>query len=185
MLDAKIERELNRRLIAVGSESGAVQIGEPVSVEPFLEAGDALVIYVDMTNDVRRLGALGVDTLGLVQKSEAGDAEFMHFELLLCRNFALEPNKATLRGEALAQIGAGEVGHHRDQQLARFVRIDDPAWRGKQRRRHDVGRQHLAVTIQNVGTRGGDSVGVDGAPRDVAFGRHRIEHEPRADDQID
>ena len=80
MLDAKIERELDRLLKPVGGESGEVQIGEPAAVEPFLDAGDALVIDVDVTDDVRDLGAVGIDALVLAQKSDAGKAESMDLE---------------------------------------------------------------------------------------------------------
>ncbi|MHC2378599.1 hypothetical protein ACVIHA_002974 [Bradyrhizobium liaoningense] len=41
MLDAQIDRELDRLLQPVGGKAGAVEIGEPLIVEPLLQARDA------------------------------------------------------------------------------------------------------------------------------------------------
>ena len=116
MLDAQIDGELDRLLQAVGGEAGEMQIGEPARVEPFLDTGDALIVDIDVADDVRDLGAVGVDPLVLGQ-AEAGDAEAMDLLALLGRDLALEPYEAALGGEPFAQLGGVDVGHHRGQQL--------------------------------------------------------------------
>ncbi len=53
VLHAQIDRELDRLLQAVGGEPGQVQVGKPAAVEPFLHAGDALVVDVDVADQMR------------------------------------------------------------------------------------------------------------------------------------
>ena len=96
MLDAQIDGELDRLLQAVGGEAGEMQIGEPARVEPFLDTGDALIVDIDVADDVRDLGAVGVDPLVLGQEAEAGDAEAVDLLALLGRDLALEPYEAAL-----------------------------------------------------------------------------------------
>ena len=66
MLHAQIDRELDRVLQPVGGEPRHVQRGEPVPVEPLLHAGDALIVDVDVADDVRDLGAVRIGALVLV-----------------------------------------------------------------------------------------------------------------------
>jgi hypothetical protein len=49
-----------------------------------------------------------------------------------------------------------DIGQHQRQLFDHFVRIDDAPRLGKQRSRLDVGGQHFAVAIDNVGPRRGD-----------------------------
>ena len=53
VLDAKIDRQAHRLEIAATGEAGGMQIAEPVVVDIFLHAGDALVVDVDQADDVR------------------------------------------------------------------------------------------------------------------------------------
>ena len=158
MLHAQVDRKLYRLLQPVGGKTGQVQIGKPVAVEPFLDAGDALVVDVDVADQVRDFGAVRIDALVLGEEAHARQAELVDFLLLLGRDLALEPDEAALGTEPLAQIGGIEIGDHRGQQLARLVDVDDPARLGEQRRRPDVGCEDLAVAVENVGTRGRDRV---------------------------
>ena len=87
----------------------------------------------------------------------------MNFLLLAWRDFALEPDEAALRRQALAHFVGVEIGQHRGEQFDRFVDVDDLARLGEQRRRLDVGGEDLAVAIEDVGTRGGDGVLRDAA----------------------
>ncbi len=132
MLNAQIDRELHRLLLSVRSEARAVQIGEPATVEPFFDAGDALVVDIDVAEHVRDLRPVGIDALVLGEEADPRDAEAMHLDLLLCGDLALEPHEAALRAEALAQLGGVEIGHHRGQKLDRLVDIDDAARLGEQ-----------------------------------------------------
>ena len=49
-LHAQIERELDRPLQPVGGKPRHVQRGEPLPVQPFLDAGDALVVDIDVAD---------------------------------------------------------------------------------------------------------------------------------------
>src|SRR5437764_1285959 len=95
---------LHRPLLAVGREAGAMQVGEAAAVEPFLDAGDALVVDVDVADEVRDLGAVGIDPLVLGEEADARDAQSVNLVLLLRRDLALEPDEAAARGEALAHL---------------------------------------------------------------------------------
>ena len=77
MLDAQIDRQLHRLLQPVGGKARAVQVGEPVIVEPLLHPGDALVVDIDETDQVRDRGAGRIDALVLAQEADAGNAEAM------------------------------------------------------------------------------------------------------------
>ena len=70
----------------------------------------------------------------------------------------LSQTKPRLRGQPLAQFGGVEIGQDRGEQLDRLVDVDDPARLGKQRRRAHVGREDIAVAVEDVGPRGGDRV---------------------------
>ena len=100
VLHAQVDRKLDRLLQPVGGEAGQVQIGEPARVEPFLDAGDALVVDIDVTDDVRDLGAVRIDALVLGQEADAGKAEPVDLLALLGRDLALEPDEAALAKRA-------------------------------------------------------------------------------------
>ena len=51
MLDAQVDRELDRLLQTIGGEAGQMQIGEAARIEPLLDAGDALVVDVDVADE--------------------------------------------------------------------------------------------------------------------------------------
>src|SRR5207248_9094091 len=64
-----------------------------------------------------------------------------------------------------------------------FVDVDD-ALRLREHGRHaHVGRENLAVAIEDVGPRGSDRVMADDAPR-MAFGHRREQHEPAGNDRV-
>src|SRR6266496_3518770 len=113
MLDPQIERERYRVLQPIGGEARGVQGGEPARVEPFLDAGNALVVDVDEADDVGDLLAVRIDALVLVEEPEPRDSEVMDLLLLLGRDLALEPDEAALGGEPIAQLAGVEIGHHR------------------------------------------------------------------------
>ena len=56
----------------------------------------------------------------------------------------------------LAQRAGVEIGQHAGEQLGRLVGIEDVARLGIERRHVDVGRQDLAVAVDDVGPAGGD-----------------------------
>ena len=109
----------------------------------------------------------------------------MHFLLLARGDLALEPRESAPRAETLARFGGVEVGHHRGEQLERLVGIDDPPRLGEQRGDLEVGREYLAVAVDEVGARGRDRVDRAAAVGDTALGHDGIEHETSGDDRID
>src|SRR6202000_1237486 len=94
MLDPQVDRQFDRTLQAVGGKAGAMQIGKPVTVEPLLHPGDALIVDVDEADQVRDLVAGRIDALVLAQETDAGNAETVNLLLLLRSDFALEAYKA-------------------------------------------------------------------------------------------
>ena len=113
VLHAQIERELDRLLQPVGGEPRHVQRGEPLPVEPLLDAGDALVVDIHVADLVRDHRPVRIDALVLGEEADAGNAEPVDFLLLLRRDFALEPDEAALRRQALAHFGGVEIGQYR------------------------------------------------------------------------
>ena len=89
MLNPQIDRELHRLLLTVGSEAERMQIGEPVFVEPFLDAGNALVVDIHMPNHMRHRAGIRIDALVLGEEADAGKAEPMNLLLLILGDFAL------------------------------------------------------------------------------------------------
>src|SRR5205807_9319344 len=149
---------------------GAVQIGEPVIVEPLLYAGDALVVDVDRTDEVGDLVAGRIDALVLAQEADAGQAELVDVLLLLRRDLALQPAEALARRQALAHLGLVEVWHRRGQKLDRLVLVDDAARLAEHAGGLDVGREDRAIAVDDVGPRGRDHFLRGGAPRAVGVG---------------
>ena len=98
----------------------------------------------------------------------------------LRRDLALEPDEAALRRQPLAHFGGVEVGQHRGQQFDRLVDVDELARLGEQRRRLDVGREDLAVAVEDVGPRGRDRVLADAAAAAMAVATVGEHHQPRA-----
>ncbi|MGY3456969.1 hypothetical protein ACVWW5_002419 [Bradyrhizobium sp. LM3.4] len=185
VLDAQIDRELDRLLQPVGGKTCAVEIGQPLIVEPLLHAGDALVVDVDETDEVGDLVAGRIDALVLAQEADAGNAELVDVLLLLRRDLTLEPDEALARRQALANLDLVEVGHGGGQELDRLILVDDAARLPEQARRFDVGREDRAVAIDDVGPRGRDHLLRRGAARAVGVGADREHHEPAADQGVD
>src|SRR6202011_1446631 len=104
-----VDRELYRLLLAVGAEAGAMQVGKAMGVDPLLDAGDALIVDIDVADDVRDLVHVRIDALVLGQEADARDTEAMHFLLLHRGDLALEPGEAAARTEPVAHLAAVEV----------------------------------------------------------------------------
>ena len=86
-----------------------------------------------------------------------GDAELHDVGLLLRRQLPLQPDEAGAALQLVIGLLVVEIGQHRRQLLDRLVGVDDAARLGKQRGRLDVGRQHLAVAVDDIGPRRGDA----------------------------
>ena len=78
-LHAQIERKIDRPLQPIGRQPRHMQGGKPLAVEPLLDAGDALVVDVDVADHVRDLRPVGIDALVLLEEADARNPEAMHF----------------------------------------------------------------------------------------------------------
>ena len=77
MLHPQIDGKLDRLLQPVGGKTGEMQRLQAMAVEPFLDAGDALVVDVDVADQVRHLGAVRIDALVLGEEADARQAELV------------------------------------------------------------------------------------------------------------
>src|SRR5262249_49722114 len=116
---------------------------------------------------MRDLGARRIDAFVLAQEADAGNAELVDGLLLLRRDLALEPDKPLACRQTVARLDAVEIGQRAGQELDGLVLVNDAARLGKQARRLDVGGEDFAVTVDDVGPRGGDRVLRSGAARAV------------------
>ena len=73
-----------------------MQRHQALAVEPFLDAGDALIVDVDAAEQMRDFGAVGIVALVLRQEADAGQALVIDLALLFRRDVALEPDEAAL-----------------------------------------------------------------------------------------
>src|SRR5216683_6230519 len=162
-----------------------MQISEPVAVEPFLHAGDALVVDIDQADQMGDLVAGRIDALVLAQEADAGNAEAVNLLLLLRRDFALQPDEAFLRRQAVAHLAGVEIGQGRGQKLDRLVLVDDAPGLAEQARRLDVGGKHRAVAVDDIGPRGRNPVLACGPARARTVRADRKHHEAAADHGID
>ena len=185
VLDAQIDRELHRGLQAVGGEARHVQSRKPLAVEPLLDPGNALIVDIDVADEMRDLVAVRIVALVLVEEADAGQSLTVNFALLLRRDVALEPDEAALGRQPLAQILGVDIGQVGGQELGCLVDVDQPARLGIERGHAHVGRQDLAVAIQDVGTRGRDGVAGDHALHGMLVGLNREHYEPHGDHGID
>ncbi len=185
VLHAQIERERDRRLQPVGGEPRQMQRGQALIVEPLLDAGGALVVDIDVADEMRDLGAVRIVALVFVEEADAGQTLVVDFVLLLRRDVALEPDETPPRRQPVAQFGGVEIGQIGGQKFDRFVDVDQPARFGVERGHAHVGRQDFAAAVENVGARRRDGVAGRTVARGAAVGGHREHDEPDGDDAVD
>ena len=161
-----------------------MQRGEPVAVEPLLHAGDALVVGIDVADEMRNLGAVRVAALVFGEEADARQALPVDFPLLLRRDVTLEPDEAALGGQPLAQLGGIDIGQVGGEQFDRFVDIDEPARFAIERWHAHVGGQNLAAPVEDVRTRRRDRVAGNDAVHGTPVRYDRKHHEPRGNDGI-
>ena len=182
VLRAQIDGQIDRTLQLVGCKPRHVQRGEPLPVEPLLDAGDALVVDVHVADLVRNDRPVWIDALVLGQEADARDPEPMNLALLAGRDLALEPDETALRRQALAHLVGVEIRQDGGQQFNRFVNVDDLARLCEQRRRLHVGGDDLAVTVENVGARRRNRILRDAAAATMALADRRKHHQAKRDD---
>src|SRR5262249_19982080 len=96
ILYAQVDCKFDRPLQLIGGEARHMQRSETLSIKPFFNSGDPLVVDVHMANLVRDDRPAWIDTFVLRKQADAGNAEAMNFRLLAWRDLALEPDETTL-----------------------------------------------------------------------------------------
>ena len=132
------------------------------------------------------VGAGRIDALVLAQEADAGNAELVDVLLLLRRDLALQPDKTLARRQARrapplsSRSGSAAVRSSIASSLSMMrLRLAEQA------RRLDVGGEHLAVAVDDIGPRGRNRVLRAGAARAVAVGADREHHQPSGQHGID
>src|SRR5258708_2836950 len=152
-----------------------MQVREAARIEPFLDAGDTLVVDIDVADEMGDLRAVWIDALVLGQKSDARKAEPVDLLALLGRDLALEPHEAALGSEPLAQLRRIDLRHDRGEEFRCFVDVDDAVRLRKQGGRAHVGCQNFPVAVEDIGTRGRHRIGPHGAAGAMTV-RHRPQY---------
>ena len=134
---------------------------------------------------MRDFVAVRIVALVLVEETDARQSLTVDFTLLLGRDVALEPDEAALGRQPLAQILGVDIGQVGGQELGRLIDVDKPARLGVERGHPNVGRQNLAVAIEDVGTRRRDGVAGHHALHGMLVGLNREQYEPCGDHGID
>ena len=148
MLDAQVDRQLHGR--EVGGKAGRLKVGEALVVDIFLHAGNALVVDIGQPDDVGGRDAGGVEPALLGAEPDAGNAELHDLALLARGELAPEPHEARAAGQPVVGLLVVDIRKDGREFFDRLVGIDDPARFAEQRGGLDVGREHLAVAVDDV-----------------------------------
>ena len=107
-----------------------------------------------------RGGAHRIDPAIFLDEGETGKPELVDLGLLLRRQLALDADEAAPGFELRAKLGGVDVGEHARHLLDQLILVDDARGVGVESRALDVGREQLAVAVENVGAvhGGGDVV---------------------------
>ena len=93
MLHPAVDRELDGGQILFNRQSCVAQVRQAVLVDIFLHARDAAVIHIHQPDNMRGVGAAGIEPQLLGPKADARQAKRHDLALLLWRQLALEPHK--------------------------------------------------------------------------------------------
>ena len=79
VLDAQVDRQLDRLEVLGDRQTRRLQVGKPLVVDVFLEAGNALVVDVRQADDVRNGRAGRIEAALLGAEADARQAELRRF----------------------------------------------------------------------------------------------------------
>ena len=168
----------------IDGHAGGGEIAEPLAFNVFLHPGDALVVDIDVTDDIGRGRTTGIEAALFGTETDAGNTEREDLALLLGRQLATQPLEARGRGELAINRAHIEIGQHGHEPLDGLVGINDLVGLGIERNRADVGGKHFAVAVDEIRTRGHQLVGgADGG--NGLFALHPVLNKPRADDGVE
>jgi hypothetical protein len=128
MLNPQIQRQPHRLEILVKRHANGRKVTEPLPVDIFLHAGDALVVDVDVTDDMRRGGTAGIEPAGLGPEADTGNAKCQDLALLLWRKLTPQPLEAGVGGEFAMDPAQIEIGQHGGEQFDGLVRHRQSCW---------------------------------------------------------
>ena len=155
MLYAAINRELDGGQILLDRKPRFAQIRQTILVHPALHAGNALIVGIDQTDNMRSVGATWIKPPFLGPKTDARQAKCHNLALLARGQLTFQPDKTKPAFELAIGFFLIEIGQHRGQKFQCLVRIDDPLRLGKERGGFDVRRERLAIAIDQIRSRCG------------------------------
>ena len=124
MLRSDVERQTHGR--ALGQRRALHGFDADHLVDVALDAGDALVVDVDVAEHVAGQLAAGIGAAQLAAKIESRQAEIVHRLRRARRQTAPYPHEAAVAvGEIVAQPRRVHIGEHDGQLFHRLVAIDD------------------------------------------------------------
>ena len=156
VLGLEIKRQLDRlQRRRIKHEARHMRIGQALAVEIFLHARNADIVLIDEAQHMRAQRSVGIDALVFRPEADAGQPETVDLVLLLGGDLALDPDKALLRVETVAQFMRVDVGQHGGDEFDRLVLVDQVARFGEHRHGLDVGGEDIAVAVGEIGARAG------------------------------
>ena len=116
-----------------------------------LDAGEADIVNIREADQMRRGFALGIYPALLAQKLQAGLAEAIDFVCLAWRQVSADPDEPAVAGKAKLGLGTVEPGHDLGQACGGCCRGADQSGISIERVGLEVGRQHDAVAVDDIG----------------------------------
>ena len=119
-----------------------------------LDAGLTVAVDVDEAGDVAGQVALGIDAMLGSTELDARQAELEDGLLLLGRDPVLDPGEAARGLEPALQLDGIDPGQDRREAPRGLGLVDEPGRVGVHARNPQVGREHHAVSVDDVGAGG-------------------------------
>ena len=182
-LYAQIDGKLHRlqRLVAGHAKRG--QIGKALAVDVTFHAGNAAIVDIDVTDDMRSGRPAGIKAALFRAEADAWNAERQNLALLLRRQLAAQPLEARIGGKLLIGAALVEIRQNRPQLLDSLIDIDDAMRFGEKRDGANIGGQNLAIAVEKIGAGRHQAVGGCDARYRFLLG-HAILHKTPANDGV-
>ncbi|MCY1297643.1 hypothetical protein D9M70_470940 [compost metagenome] len=129
-------------------------------IDVALHALQALIVDVDMPEDMRGRRSARIKAPLFRPEADAGNAECQYVRLLSRRELSPQPLEGGAGSKLPVRIAPIEIGNDGRELLDDFVRIDDLSRLGIERHHVDVGRQQFPMPIDDVRAGGHSVAGV-------------------------